>query len=389
MAEFMRKGENRMRHWSKPWKIVFIAVCSIVLVIVLLISAFCIYYASRFKTMASIERVTDYEDGYNIYSMDVSYDYDLDRLIGRGITDTQSFINAAISEALPLLPVEIKAPSFSCSAFGIATDDGDVLMGRNYDFRKNTSAMLVYCTPSDGYKSVGFAALDNIGANTADASLKTKLASLAAPFVCLDGMNEKGVTIAVLTLDSEPTVQDTEKPNISTTLAIRLVLDRAATTEEAIELLRSYDMIASSNRDYHFYINDASGDGRVVEWDCHSETRELVATPVRTVTNFFTIYADKVTEAKDNGQYGHGKDRYNKIEKVFEEATGMSSAVAWEALIAASQLPQEGSVTSNTQWSIVFNNTDKTLQIVLRRHWEEIYDYDLSTDTLLREKIDG
>ena len=61
---------------------------------------------------------------------------------------------------------------------------------------------------------------------------------------------------------------------------IRLILDRAATTEEAVELLNQYDMFATSGRDYHFYITDASGDGRVVEYDCESETREMVATPI-------------------------------------------------------------------------------------------------------------
>ena len=53
--------------------------------------------------------------------------------------------------------------------------------------------MLVYCEPKDGYKSVAFAALDNISANTPDASMKKKLATLTAPFICLDGMNEKGI----------------------------------------------------------------------------------------------------------------------------------------------------------------------------------------------------
>lgn len=51
--------------------------------------------------------------------------------------------------------------------------------------------MLVYCTPKDGYASVAFAALDNINANTPDASMAKKLATLTAPFICLDGMNEK------------------------------------------------------------------------------------------------------------------------------------------------------------------------------------------------------
>ena len=78
------------------------------------------------------------------------------------------------------------------------------------------------CTaPKDGYKSIAFAALDNLGANQADASTKAKIAGLLAPFACLDGINEKGVSIAVLTLDSGPTKQDTGKPGLATTMAIR------------------------------------------------------------------------------------------------------------------------------------------------------------------------
>lgn len=151
--------------------------------------------------------------------------------------------------------------------------------------------------------------------------------------------------------------------------------------EEAIELLNQYDMIASSGRDYHFYINDASGDGRVVEWDCESETRELVATPIRTTTNFFGRYLDRVEESGGENAYGHGKDRYDKIETVFENADGkFTTDTAWEALKAAAQLPKEGELTSNTQWSIVFNNTDKTLDIVFRRNWDDVVSYDLATN---------
>ena len=124
-----------------------------------------------------------------------------------------------------------------CAPTRVQAVDGAYLMGRNYDFKNNTSAMLVHAAPKDGYASVAFAALDNVKANAADASLKSKLSCLAAPFLCLDGVNEKGMAIAVLTLDSEPTRQSTGKQTIATTLAIRLVLDRAATTEEAVQLL--------------------------------------------------------------------------------------------------------------------------------------------------------
>ena len=232
-------------------------------------------YFTRLKSIHSIRKLTDYEN-YNLYRMDIDYAYDLDRLIDRGITDNQSMINAILAEALPYLPIHMKAPNFGCSAFCTQGTDGHTLMGRNYDFKNDTSAMLVYCTPKDGYASVAFAALDNINANTPDASMAKKLATLTAPFICLDGMNEKGVSIAVLTLDSDPTYQQTGKPMIATTLAIRLVLDRAATTAEAVELLSKYDMFASSGRDYHFYITDASGDGRVLEYDCNDPARQCI-----------------------------------------------------------------------------------------------------------------
>ena len=370
----------------KILKKVLIALLVLILVFV---GVFAAIYFTRLKTVASIEKVSDYSSGYDLYRMDIEYDYSIDAIIDYGITDTQSFIDAVLDEALPFLPVHIEVPDFGCSTFSVQDIEGDFLMGRNYDFSKNTSAMLVYCTPKDGYKSVGFAALDNISANAADSSLKTKLACLTAPFVCLDGINEKGVSIAVLTLDSDPTLQRTGKQVIATTLAIRLVLDRAATTEEAIQLLSGYDMLAVSGRDYHFYISDASGDGRVLEYDCEDETRPLVATSTRSLTNFFIMYEEQVLPNQHNGIYGHGRERYDAIEEILTENEGAySTEIAWTALKAAAQAPKEGDVTSNTQWSIIFNNTDLTADMSLRRDWDTVFSYDLTTNSLTVEEAE-
>lgn len=341
-------------------------------------------YAGRIRTAKSIEKLTDYPD-YNLYRMQVSYDYDLDTMIANSTADNQSFIDAIVKEALPLLPISIKAPSFGCSAFHAQDTAGDHLMGRNYDFKRDTSAMLVCTAPKDGYKSIAFAALDNIGANQADASTKTRLASLLAPFACLDGINEKGVSIAVLTLDSEPTKQDTGKPVLATTMAIRLVLDRAATTEEAVALLQQYDMFATSGRDYHFYITDATGDGRVVEYDCNDPARPLVATPNPQVTNFFVMYKDKVLPNQKNGIYGHGRERYDAIEEILTANAGaITPDIAWQALRAAAQDPNPKDVTSNTQWSILYDNTKCTASIALRRDWNTVTDIALDTATAFR-----
>ena len=350
----------------------------LLMIVVLAAAVFLGIYFTRIQTIGSIEQLTDYEDGYNLYRMDVKYDYSIENVIDRGIEDDQMMIDSMIKEVLPLLPVTIKVPNFGCTSFSLTDMDGDVHMGRNYDFKRDTSAMLVYCTPKDGYKSVAVAALDNVSANVPDENIKKKLASLAAPFICLDGINEKGVSISVLTLDSEPVRQNTGKPVISTTLAIRLVLDRAATTEEAVELLRSYDMYSASGRDYHFYITDASGDGRVVEYDCESETRELVATPTEAVTNFFILYKEKALPNQKNGIYGHGRERYDAVMKVLEEEKGnYTNDTVWKAMKSAAQNPNPVDVTSNTQWSVSYNNTDLTAEIAIRRNWEDIIHFEL------------
>lgn len=79
--------------------------------------------------------------------------------------------------------------------------------------------------------------------------------------------------------------------------------------QEAFDLLSSYDMFASCGRDYHFYITDATGDGRVVEYDCDSPTRELMATKSPATTNFYVMYKEKVRSYQKNEHYGHGRER--------------------------------------------------------------------------------
>ena len=350
-------------------------------VILLVCIGFGILYFTRFRTMATLKKLTDYEDGYDLYSMTVKYDYSIDDIINSGYTDMQEFTDAVVKECLPLLPVKIQVPTFGCSAFRTTTTDENVLMGRNYDFKLDTSALMVLCEPKDGYKSISFCALNNISADQADASITKKMACLTAPFIGLDGVNEKGVSVAVLTLPSEPTMQDTGKPKLATSLLIRLVLDRAASTEEALNLIRQYDIFSSNGRDYHFIISDASGNSVAVEFDCESPGREMVVTPTQAITNFFIMYTDKVDPNQDNGMYGKGsaKGRYTAMLDVLDANEGaVDRNVAWEALRAAAQDPNPEDITSNTQWSILFDNTNVTAEITLRRHWGDSFSFDLS-----------
>ena len=137
-------------------------------------------------------------------------------------------------------------------------------------------------------------------------------------------------------------------------------------------------MFASSGRDYHFYITDASGDGRAVEYDCNSKDRKLVVTKTEALTNFFIFYKDKVKPSQKNGIYGHGRERYDSVMQILGENKGnYTNDIAWEALKATAQDPNPNDVTSNTQWSIVYNDTDLSAEIAIRRNWNNITNYKL------------
>ena len=44
--------------------------------------------------------------------------------------------------------------------------------------------------------------------------------------------------------------------------------------------------------------------------------------------------------------------------------------------------PSEEEVTSNTQWSIVYDDTNLTAEIALRRNWDDVIGYNLKDNTI-------
>ena len=54
----------------------------------------------------------------------------------------------------------------------------------------------------------------------------------------------------------------------------------------------------------------------------------------------------------------------------------------WEALVSASQAPNPNDITSNTQWSIVYDNTNLTADISIRRDWNTVTKYSLKENKI-------
>lgn len=343
--------------------------------------AFIVIYFNRLRSIATLKKRTDFEDGFNLYSMTVKYSTDIQRLINSGFKDTQSFVDEIVKEALPLLPIHMKLPEYGCSCYRAATPEGGWIMGRNYDFKQDTSCLAMQIAPSGGYRSVCFAALSNMSVKDPFSSLKARMSCLLGPLAVLEGINEKGVSMAVLMLDSESVNQHTGRGRLTSSLAIRLVLDNAASTDEAIRLMSKYDMMAVNGSDYHYFITDATGNSVIIEYDCLSPERKLTVIPVIGATNFYAMYIDKVLPDQKNGIFGHGRERYDRMMALIEPLNDvLDSASAWAALDAAATYPDPVNTVSPTQYSIVFNNTNRTADVVIRRSWDTVTTFTVGED---------
>ena len=78
---------------------------------------------ARKYTLDSVKKLTDYSD-FNLYKMEICYDYSIDKIIDRGIFDDESALGAIVQEVLPDYPVNLKMPNFGCSEKSRQRNDG-------------------------------------------------------------------------------------------------------------------------------------------------------------------------------------------------------------------------------------------------------------------------
>ena len=343
-----------------------------------------------------IHSMKDLDGNGRLYEIDYNQDYMLDSVMQPGITEqTELFrhIASLLFDNLPAENAEVKYGA-GCSAFAAQEAEGKgFLMGRNYDFRHftpdnksylPTSAILVRTAPEGGKKSISMVDGLNLGFGQGFYNDgKTDLSMLMAlPYAALDGINEDGFAIGVLALNEKQTNQQTGKQRIGTTVAIRMLLDKASTVREAIEMLKNYDMDMRGNghSNYHFFMADATGDYAIVEYTFDKDRTEPRVMEVftaddslRCVTNFYV--APSMTGTTDGWGSSHGKDRYENLRKTLDEKKHvMKEDEAMQLLEKVSQPPTE-ELTSQTQWSALYNLTEKTLRLTILREYAKEYNF--------------
>lgn len=339
-------------------------------------------------------------DKGRIYEMNYTVDYKLDEALNAGIVGTTSLTRFVVTHLFDSIP-SAKSVSLSydagCSAFACPDGtSGNFLMGRNFDFnhrdpdtkeRVMIPLIAVHTAPAGGKKSVSFVDGQFVKYESGFYTKKGNDLSMlmALPYLLLDGINEDGFAVSVLKLDGLPTAQsDSPNKKIFTTVAMRMLLDRASTVKEAKEMLKNYSMyMDTDSASYHFFMADAKGDFAIVEYtnpDTQLNPNRLEelsgADTLRCVTNF---YVSPTMYATPHGMRHslHGKERYDSLRAGLlrhnykmtpEEALGLLKVVA--------QGPDgyQGS-TGFTQWSEVFNLSKKTVSMSILREWDKTFHF--------------
>lgn len=319
-------------------------------------------FRGEINTVTTIRQLED-----QLFYVDYKADYGLDEFLQVGASSDGELKDFIISHLLNGLPLDFELPELGCSTFAAKLENGDSVYGRNFD-EVACPSMVVVTRPENGYASISMVNLSYIGYSDKylPDALMNRLMTLAAPYVPLDGVNEKGLTAGMLFISSAPTHQTTDKIDITTTSAVRMILDRCATVEEAVELLSQYDMHASAGGCFHFHIADAQGGSVVVEY----VNNEMMVVEEKAATNFLFNPMPGVREI--------GRDRYVKMIDKLEENGGvfedMRDAMTLLEAVAQHGGPEE---RAGTRWSCIYNQTRLELMLSVNRDYDNLYSFSL------------
>lgn len=260
-----------------------------------------------------------------------------------------------------------------CTAFAAKNNLGQSIYGRNLDWYDGRT-LLTFYQPPTGYSFV--AGVQSAAAyftpdNFLMTSLPNKITLTRAPYSMLDGMNEKGLCISQLSVDhAQPPPYDPDKVTIYPCVVQLLVLNYAKSLDEAIDLIKQYNIYFFGNNCNHFLISDAAGNSAIVEFSGGNIVVTRPANPWQVVTNYV------VCENQPEPPYDLRLEAITPMLQsrngilVDEKVEGMEmlKAVSWWSLDNGGW---------GTLYSELFNQVTGDVYIVIQRDFDNIRKYRL------------
>ena len=304
-----------------------------------------------------------------------------------------------------------------CSVFFTHNPDGEPITCRNYDYPHRVSAenssltglnIVLHCKPDGKYESIAMA--DAVWCDETNLLLQQggpdqpgfEVGLLdILPYECMDGINEKGLCVSLLRVDIKEGDQPAKYP-AGSSIILRYMLDDCADVTEAVRKVDTSIVTPEDWQDCHIYVTDADGHYAMIE----SRNGKVTVTESDVATNFYLGYDDIEDSYKDgklresavmmtdeSGQqayhfgYGHGYHRFITIASQLERYRDMTSAeyrtvmpesAALIILQSAVQNPNtNASGISMTQYSAIYNNAKRTVEVWPFQNYNSSYAFDV------------
>lgn len=305
-----------------------------------------------------IEKISDRP----YYSMQYYGDYCLEKYLKEGANNIEEFCSFVEKNLIFNEKKNIHNKVQGCSAFTAYNMEGDFLFARNMDC-ECAIPMRIQFNNNDSYKSLAFLTMEELDwrEDSYDTiEIDAKL-TLAAPYSPKDGINEYGLAVACLT-DAKAIYPQHNKITLFDETLPRLILDKAKTVDEAIQLVDNYNLFYII-APLHFLVADTNGDSAVIEYVNGKMVINKKSKDYQVVTNF-TIHNNPNHE-------GFGKDRYENIESELEKRHGIISENDALELLKRNVIP------GDEQWSAIYNLTKRSVLITFSREYNKVYKYNL------------
>jgi predicted choloylglycine hydrolase len=244
-----------------------------------------------------------------------------------------------------------------CTCFS-AMDSSCRIFGRNFDYDHHI-ALILFAHAPNAYSSISVTDISYLGFSASSTLEEIKNSSIKnrIPYCTLDGQNEKGVSAGLMSVPFVQPPYDPGKKNLACCDIIRLVLDYAASTDEAVSLISQYNF-KDEKYPSHYLIADRNGKSAVIEF-VNKELKVIRNNePFQVATNFI-ITGSSAPQSTNCW-------RYNKVYSALKNANGnINEITAMNILQSASQ--------SITMWSAVYNMNSFSLEICMDKNYDKVY----------------
>ncbi|MFR9777920.1 carcinine hydrolase/isopenicillin-N N-acyltransferase family protein [Micromonospora sp. MS34] len=228
-----------------------------------------------------------------------------------------------------------EASPFGCSLFAALGDRDRPVFARNFDWEPNP-ALVLRTDPTDGYASISLVDISYLGVG-ADPAGDRRL--LNAPLLPFDGMNERGLAVGLAADDAATARPVPGRPTVGSVRILRLVLDRAATVDEAVAVFGRYNLDFDGGPPLHYLLADATGASAVVEFVDGELRVDRRRGPWQALTNVPAVGVSDPDLRRDH--------RYGVLAEALDAAGGVLDAPAALRLLDAVR-------QGHTRWSVVY-----------------------------------